>query len=99
MIHFYRGAAIAPGKIASALGFAKEISAYLKAKHGLNVEVSMPIGGNPNRIGWATTYDSLGAMESAMAKMMADSSYMEIVRKGAENFIAGSVRDQIWRSV
>ena len=99
MIHFYRAAAIAPGKLASAVGFAKEIAAYLKDKHGVTVEVAMPIGGNPNRIGWASTYESLGAYEGAMSKMLADTSYMELVRKGSENFIGGSVRDQLWRSV
>jgi hypothetical protein len=99
MIRFYRGAAIAPGKQASALGFAKEMSSYLKEKHGLVVEVSVPVGGNPNRVGWSTTYDGLGALESAMAKMMADPKYMEMVSKGSDNFLAGSVRDQIWRSV
>lgn len=99
MIHFYRAAAIAPGKLASALGFAKEISAYLKDKHGVTVEVAMPIGGNPNRIGWASTYENLAAYEGAMTKMLSDANYMELVRKGTDNFIGGSVRDQLWRSV
>ena len=99
MIHFYRAAAIGPGKVMSAMAFAKDVSAYLKEKHGLDVRVAAPIGGNPNRVGWATTYESLGALETAMGKMMMDPSYMELVRNGAENFIAGSVRDEIWRSV
>jgi hypothetical protein len=99
MIHFYRAGAVAPGKLASALGFAKEISSYLKEKHGVAVTVAMPVGGNPNRIGWSTTYDSLGALETAMTRMMGDAAYMDILRKGADNFIAGSIRDEIWRSV
>ena len=99
MIHFYRVAAIGPGKVMSAMAFAKEISVFLKEKHGLDVTVAMPVGGNPNRVGWATTYENLGALEAATAKMMMDPSYTELVRKGAENFIAGSVRDEIWRSV
>ena len=99
MIHFYRAAAIAPGKLMGALAFAKEISTYLKEKHGVNVEVAMPVGGNPFRVGWAATYESLAAFETATTKMMADVNYLEIARKAADNFIAGSVRDELWQSV
>ena len=99
MIHFYRSAAIAQGKFASALGFAKEISSYLKERHGLDAEVSVPIGGNPNRIAWAAAYPDLAAYEAAMMKLMADANYMEMTRKGAENFLPGSIRDQLWRAI
>jgi len=98
MIHFYRSAAIAQGKLANAMGFAKEISSYLKEKHGLDVEVSMPIGGNPNRIAWTAAYPNLAAYEAASLKLMADSNYMEMARKGAENFVSGSLKDQLWRA-
>lgn len=51
MLVFSRGAAIAPGKTGSAITSAHEISAYLKTTCGIELEVLMPIGGNPNRIG------------------------------------------------
>jgi hypothetical protein len=34
-----------------------------------------------------------------MAKLMSDPKYMEMVAKAADNFIAGSVNDEIWRDV
>ena len=74
MVVFSRGAAIAPGKTASAIAFAHEISAYLKTSIGIELEVLMPIGGNPNRIGWSTRYKDLATMEATMAKMTADPS-------------------------
>jgi hypothetical protein len=59
----------------------------------------VPIGGIPNRIGWASRYDNLAALEATLNKLMADPKYMELVAKGAENFIAGSVHDEIWRTI
>ena len=99
MIHFYRSVSIAPGKLGSAMTLAKEFASYLRENHGSELTVAMPIGGNPNRIGWSTTYENLGAYEAAWAKIMADQNYLEMVRKGSENFIAGSVRDQLWRTL
>jgi hypothetical protein len=99
MITFYRSASIASGKVPSALGFAKEISAYVKDKVGVDVGIAVPVGGNPNRIGWAARYDNLAAMEAATDKLMADPKYLELVSKGADNFIAGSVHDEIWRTI
>jgi len=49
MISWYRVAAIAPGKTASAIRFAHEISAFVKGKTGADTRIAMPIGGNPNR--------------------------------------------------
>ena len=99
MIAFYRSASIAPGKVGSSLAFAKEIAAFIKDKTGVEVSVAVPVGGNPNRIGWAARYENLAAMDAAQTQLLGDAKYMEMVARGAENFIAGSVRDEIWRSV
>jgi hypothetical protein len=99
MIAFYRSASIAQGKMGSAIAFAKEISAYIKNKNKTEILVALPVGGNPNRIGWSTQYENLGDMESKLNQLMADPKYMEMVAKGSDNFIAGSVRDEIWRTV
>jgi len=99
MVVFSRGASIAPGKTASAIGFAHEISAYLKTTCGIELEVLMPIGGNPNRIGWSTRYKDLAAMGATTAKMTADPKYWKMVNKGTDNFMPGSIRDAMWRTV
>lgn len=99
MITMYRSASIASGKVASSLAFAKSISAYIKDVARVDVQVMMPIGGNPNRVGWVASYESLAAYESMMAKLMADPKYMELVSKGADNFIPGTVHDELWRTV
>ncbi len=42
MVVFSRGAAIAPGKTATAIAFTPEISANLKTTCGIELEVLMP---------------------------------------------------------
>jgi hypothetical protein len=99
MIAFYRSASIAQGKVGSALAFSREIAAYIKDKTGVEVHVAVPIGGNPNRVGWSARYENLGALETQQVKLMSDPKYMELVAKGSDNFIPGSVRDEIWRGL
>ena len=99
MITFYRSADIAPGKVPNALAFAHEIARHIEKTTGQVLHVGVPIGGNPNRVGWSTSYESLAALETQQTKMLADKKYWEMVAKGADNFIAGSIRDEMWRSV
>jgi hypothetical protein len=97
MINFHRSASIASGKAVAAMSFAREVAALIKAKTGLEVKIGVPIGGNPNRIGWYVQYENLAALEDTQAKLLQDQKYMELIAKSAENFIAGSVHDEIWR--
>jgi hypothetical protein len=99
MIAFYRNAAIAPGQVISAVAFAQQIVAYVKDKHGVELSMAMPVAGNPNRIGWAARYENLAAFEAKMAAITSDPHYKDMAAKGAENFIAGSIHDELWRTL
>jgi hypothetical protein len=99
MIALHRSAIVLPGRLSNAVAFAKQVAAYIKDTAGIGVSVSMPVGGNPSRIGWAAHYDNLGTLEAVMGKLMADPKYMEMIAKGGENFIAGSMHDEIWREI
>jgi hypothetical protein len=99
MIHFTRTSAVAPGKMADALAFAGEMNEYLSSAHGQKMQLMMPVGGNPHRLCWYTSYENLAAMEHFVAKTMSDAKYLSILGKGAAVFIAGSAHDDIWRSV
>jgi hypothetical protein len=99
LINFHRSASVAPGKAITALAFAREVAAYIKGKTGLEVKIGMPIGGNPNRIGWFLQYQNLAALEDTQAKLLQDQKYMELIAKSADNFIAGSLHDEIWRQL
>src|ERR1700687_865366 len=93
MIYFHRSASIAPGKAIAAVSFAREIAGYIKGTTALDVKIGMPIGGNPNKIGWYLQYEDLAVLEDTQTKLLQDQKYMEMISKSSENFIAGSVND------
>jgi NIPSNAP len=97
MIYFLRSATIAQGKLVPARQFASEIADYIETKTGTSVTVGMPIGGHANRIGWFVSYKSLAELDETQTKLLQDSEYLALTTKGADNFIAGSLHDEIWR--
>jgi hypothetical protein len=97
VIYFFRIATIAPGKTASALSYARDVAEYVKSKTGTKVVIGVPIGGQPNRIGWFVDYENLAKLEEDQTKLLQDSEYLAIAAKGGENFVAGSPHDEIWR--
>lgn len=99
MITFVRTASIAPGKIAEAMAFAHTVAKLIKEKFGADLRISVPIGGNPNRIAFVATYPSLSEFEAVMVKLVADADYMKMLATNASSFLPGSVFDEIWRSV
>ena len=76
MILFTRTSSIAPGKLADAFAFAREISEYLEKTYDRKLQMSVPIGGNPHRIAWRSTYANLAALEEFQAKTMKDPQYL-----------------------
>jgi hypothetical protein len=99
VIAFNRVASIAPGKTPSAIAFAHEIAAYMKEAYKVELEVLLPIGGNPQRIAWSARYKDLAAMDAVSTKVLADKHYWTVVTKGNDNFLAGSMHDTLWRVV
>ena len=99
MIAFIRTAQIAPGKNASMMAFSNEIVAYIKDAYQLDVEVLLPVGGNPQRIGWATRHKDLAEFDSVGLRLLGDQKYWEIVNKYVDSFGPGSVHDEIWRTL
>lgn len=99
MINFHRTVSTTPGTFPAALANGKELCALAKELGGAEVSLSTPIGGVPGQIRWSATYESLAALESALAKLMASPKYWELVGKGAPNIVANSGRDEIWRTV
>lgn len=98
MIAFVRVASIRPGKQMEAVAFAKDIAAYLKGTHALDMELLLPVGGNPQRIAWSARYADMATMDATGAKMLADPKYWDKVNSAAECFIPGSTHDGIWKT-
>ncbi len=99
MIVFTRTACIAPGQTLSAMVFAREVAGHIQKTTGVHLEVMVPVGGNPNRVAWTSRYESLGVFEQFQSTISADMTYLQMVAGGADNFIAGSVEDSIWKLV
>ena len=71
----------------------------MKEAYGVELEVLLPVGGNPQRIAWTTRYKDLAALDTVTTKLLTDKHYWQIVGKGTDNFLAGSLQDSIWRTV
>ena len=97
MIYFLRSGAIAPGKTTNALRFAREIAEYIKTKTGKDVSIGMPVGGQANRIGWFVAYENLAELDETQTSLLQDSAYLEKVAEAGDNFVPGSIHDEIWR--
>lgn len=99
MITFVRVAGIAPGKTGAAVGFAHEIAAYFKSAYGIELEVLMPVAGNPARVAWSARYPDLATVEKMRGRMLADPAYLAMTTKASELFVGGSLRDDLWHTV
>ena len=97
MITFVRTAAIAPGKVAEAIGFAHQIAKLVEKITGLKVGVSMPVAGNPFRIAWVAAEPDLASVEANTNKLLSDPEYMKLAESGASYFLPGSAHDEMWR--
>jgi hypothetical protein len=67
-----RSASIAPGKIGEAIAFAREVAKHIKERHGVTLELLMPVGGNPSRISWHASYAGLAEWEALASKILSD---------------------------
>ena len=99
MIVFVHTANINPGRQASALEFAKAVTAHLKQHHDQQVEVLLPVGGNPQRMAWSSSYKNLAEMEAVRDKLAVDTAYWALLEKYSADFQAGSMNDAIWKTL
>jgi hypothetical protein len=99
MISFTRIATIAPGKNAAAMAFARQVATYIKDTHKAQIDVGLPVGGNPSRVSWRSTHASLAELETAILALAVDQGYADLLAKGAELFLPGSLHDEIWRTI
>ena len=99
MIVLQRQANIASGKMVEAMQWAHKITGIFKEVTGTELEVMVPVGGNPFQLVWRGQYDSMADLEAAMAKTLSSEKYIAEITSAAELFIAGSVKDDIWQTM
>ena len=97
MIIFSRTASIAAGK--PAITWSRELVAYMKQKTGPELRVMMPVSGNPWRICVLGQSENLTAFDALQTQLRGDPKYKEFLAKGSDYFIAGSINDELWRTI
>ncbi len=99
MITFVRTAVIMPGKLPDAMTFNQQVTKLLRDKFDLDVHASTPVGGNPHRMAWTTSYSSLAEFDAMSIKINADADYQKLIAAHVSTVVPGSVHDELWRSV
>ena len=99
MITQIRSLAIAPGKGGDAIAFAQTMAKLVKEKYGKAAEIVMPIGGNPARIAFRISFESMAEWETLTAKLLADPEIQKTIAAGSVNFLPGSAHDDFWRTI
>lgn len=99
MIHLTRTSCVMPGEMGNALAFSKQVTEHIAATHQVALTMMFPVGGNPFRIAWTTTYPDLGALGDFHAKLLGDRKYAEIIAAAADSFVPGATTDEIWRTL
>jgi hypothetical protein len=84
---------------ALSLGAQRAYDKFGRRRRRVCLRISIPVGGNPNRIRWSSDHENLAALEAQQGKLLSDPKYMDMVAKGADNFIPGSIHDEIWRTL
>jgi hypothetical protein len=99
MITFSRVANIAPGKMPMAIEFAQRTAAYLKQTYGLDVAISVPIGGNPLQVCWTAQADNMAKFDELGQKFLTDKKYAAMITEYSDSMIPGTVVDSYWRTL
>jgi hypothetical protein len=98
MITWVRTNQAAPGKIGEFFTFAKEIAAYIKSTHGVDVKVMQQDGGAVGRVCWMAEYKNHAAYEEATTKITADPGYHKFLAR-LPGLVSHPARDSLWRSL
>ncbi|UVO34685.1 hypothetical protein KUL72_24870 [Bradyrhizobium arachidis] len=99
MIAFRRTASIAPGMFSSAMAFANEIKVQVKVTTGIDLQIALPIGGNPSRVSWLANYENLAQLDAMSVKLLSDPKYQELIKKAAGIIVPETTVDEIWRTI
>ncbi len=99
MITFVRTLSIAPGKHAQVMSFTRQVQKLFAEKYGIELRAAAPIGGDPNRIAYSSSFATLLEYEQALLKISADPQYQKLVAAYLPHIDHGATHDQLWRDL
>ncbi len=97
MISWFRTYQSKIGKMPELIALSEEAAKYLESTYGLKVEIYTQLGGDPLKIGLLGRYDDLGAVDELSQKIANDNGWAQLMSRGAEFAVEGSVQDQWWQ--
>lgn len=100
MITFVRTVTYAAGKYAEIMTLTRLVKKHLADKYGIELRASAPFGGgDPSRVAYSATFDSLAAYEQASLKLLSDQEYLKLLAAYAPHVFTGPMQDQLWRDI
>lgn len=96
MVRFIRCAEPRFEKLPQCIAYAKKISAYIKKAHGIEVKV---FANSEGVIYWIVDYKDYADFEKTMKKVNSDKKYWQMVGTAKDNFLQGTLSDEIISSV
>jgi hypothetical protein len=77
-----------------AIGWVMELNGYLNKNYKVNLKSGMEMFGSLN-IHWEMEIDSLDKLSELNTKLISDKAYFQMLEKGKEFWINGSLKDQV----
>jgi hypothetical protein len=94
---FVRKAQALPGKEFEAVKWGLEIAKLSTEIMGVEVMFGRQIGGPIGHVGWRATHANMGALETAMSKLLTNEKFAKSVAERVPHlFVPGSGCDEIW---
>ena len=100
MIRFQRSIRISRGRALEATQWAREVSEYINGKQpNFKAQAFSSRFGDVNMIVWHIDFADLAALDKYQQSFNTDSGYWEMIKKGSDYFIEGSVYDSAFETV
>jgi len=96
MVRFIRSAVPVIGHHPDAVAFGKEITEYVRAKHGMNTQLFVD---SESTLYWISDYKDYAAYGEVRNAIASDPGYWEIVNKAKGILLDGSIADTVINSV
>lgn len=83
-------------KVAAAQEWAKNATKYVDGKFGFtDVAAGIEVYGATGRMCWTAHQESLESLATGVLQSATDAGYQDLLMRGANLFVAGSVRDVV----
>ena len=99
MIRFERSVQVKSGKFQEAVAVAHEVNDHIRANYsGTDLGFFSGQFGQQGRLVWHFDFEDLAALEAFQQRLAADEEYGQIVSRGQDVIVPGSIYDEVLAS-